>query len=251
MNGASWLQHNCSALPTSHPETPMYNEPAAVGKRQESRMCPPGVWPCSMLVSVATHDSGRGLKVDVRVRSKTQSLSHAMMGTRGLQIDYSFPCSNVCGMSMCPTCRGTVRCLRCYTSSNCSDTTEPSVGSWNYTDALNNCSATQIVAGESHTCALCNRGNVVCWGCNHNGQMDIAAGLKNVMTLRAGPYSTIAITAADPSAPLGATVFVWGSPNPDAPLAYRSALTPPNGAGLPLDNVIAAATGAMAMCVVR
>lgn len=137
--------------------------------------------------------------------------------------------------------RGTVRCTRCTTEpAVCSDTTDPA---WNSAPAdLTN--AVQIAAGESHTCALRNDGSVRCWGCSHNGQADVPAGLAGVKALRAGAYSTLAITNAG--------VRVWGTsyPSEDDPTGgLPSALIPPPN--LKLDDVVAVGTGGRAACATR
>jgi Regulator of chromosome condensation (RCC1) repeat len=85
-----------------------------------------------------------------------------------------------------------------------------------------------IAAGEYHSLALKRDGTVVGWGWNIFGQINIPAGLSNVTAIAAGGYHGLALES-------DGTVVGWGGEND-----YGQTTSPPG-----LSNVTAIAAGAL------
>jgi len=65
-----------------------------------------------------------------------------------------------------------------------------------------------IAAGEYHSMALTNNGNVAVWGGNRWGQRDVPVGLNNVVSIAAGLLHSMALQN-------NGTVVVWGDNSED------------------------------------
>ena len=90
-----------------------------------------------------------------------------------------------------------------------------------------------IATGGLHTCALKNDGQVVCWGYNYSGQATPPTGLSNVQAIAAGEFHTCALKN-------DGQVVCWGR-NDDGQA------TPPTG----LSNIQAIAAGYAHTCALK
>jgi len=96
-----------------------------------------------------------------------------------------------------------------------------SVRAWSHRLAL------ALAAGSYHSLALENDGTVIGWGANDFGQVDVPAGLSDVVAVAAGLSHSVALRG-------DGTVVAWGTNDPPEVTVV------PDG----LDNVTAIATGA-------
>jgi hypothetical protein len=102
-----------------------------------------------------------------------------------------------------PSCSGT------------NPTCDVTLGASNSVIAYFRSSLRKVAAGESHSCALSTRGDVVCWGLNTDGQlgtgdtslsMGSVTGITNAVAIAAGGYHTCALIG-------DGTVQCWGRNN--------------------------------------
>jgi alpha-tubulin suppressor-like RCC1 family protein len=82
-----------------------------------------------------------------------------------------------------------------------------------------------VAAGVNHSLALYQNGTIMGWGDNSNGQLDVPAGLNNVVGIRATQYNSYALKG-------DGTIAAWG------PDAFGSTQIPES-----LSNVVAIAAG--------
>jgi hypothetical protein len=58
-------------------------------------------------------------------------------------------------------------------------------------------------AGSSYSLALKSDGTVVAWGANHSGQINVPAGLSNVIAIASGPQASAAVAIVGSAPPAG------------------------------------------------